>query len=184
MTVSNVTAKEPNAKRVVNRSFTTESVVEGVRQYAAILPTTDPKAIAVHLALWQAHHAQYMANSRAIEALDLPVSVTGSRLTVVRTLYCAPGRRMTLGTLSKRTRLSPAAVTNLVDSLSRGSLVRRVGSTEDRRVNIAELTEKGEAAFHKILPAMSESMTSACAGLTDEEKDTLLRLLQRLSYPS
>jgi MarR family 2-MHQ and catechol resistance regulon transcriptional repressor len=71
-------------------------------------------------------------------------------------------------------------VTNLVDGLERGGLVQRVGSPDDRRVSIARLTEKGEETFNTVLPIMSERMTEACAGFTDEEKDLLLQLLQRL----
>jgi MarR family 2-MHQ and catechol resistance regulon transcriptional repressor len=67
-----------------------------------------------------------------------------------------------------------------VDGLERGELVRRVGSPDDRRVSIACLTQKGEETFKKILPAMSQRMTEACASFTEEEKQTLLKLLQRL----
>jgi DNA-binding MarR family transcriptional regulator len=160
--------------------FSIDAVAEGVRQYTQILPTTDPKAIAVQLALWQANHAQFVGNSRAIDTLGLPISVTGSRLAVLRTLYFAPDKCMALSVLSKTARISPTMVTNLVDGLARGGLVRRAGSTDDRRVSIAHLTPEGEATFLQVLPVMSQRMTDACASFTDEEKDILLRLLQRL----
>ena len=158
----------------------TDWVEAGVRQYTEILDTSDPKAIAVQLALWQANHAQFVANSRAIDALSLPTSVTGSRLAVMRTLYFAPDKCMALSGISKAANISPTMVTNLVDGLARGGLVRRAGSPDDRRVSIAHLTEAGEETFLQVLPVLSQRMTDACADFTDDEKDVLLRLLQRL----
>ena len=155
-------------------------VEEGVRQYTEILEGSDPRAIAVQLALWQANHAQFVANSRAIDALNLPTSVTGSRLAVLRTLYFAPNKCMALSGISKAANISPTMVTNLVDGLGRAGYVRRAGSPDDRRVSIAHLTPEGEATFLQVLPVLSQRMTDACADFTDEEKDILLRLLQRL----
>jgi DNA-binding MarR family transcriptional regulator len=163
-----------------SKDYSNQWVMEGVRQYTELLDSADPKAIAVQLALWQANHAQFLANSRAIDALNLGTNVSGSRLAVLRTLYCTPEKSMALSVISKATGISPTMVTNLVDGLERGGLVQRVGSPDDRRVSIARLTEKGEETFNTVLPIMSERMTEACAGFTDEEKDLLLQLLQRL----
>jgi DNA-binding MarR family transcriptional regulator len=155
-------------------------VEEGVRQYIEILDTSDPKAIAVQLALWQAHHAQFVANSRAIDALNLPASVTGSRLAVLRALYFAPGKCMALNGISRAANISSTMVTSLVEGLAKAGYVRRAGSQEDRRVSIAHLTPEGEATFLQVLPVLSQRMSDACADFTDDEKDILLRLLQRL----
>jgi DNA-binding MarR family transcriptional regulator len=158
-----------------------ERVAEGVRQYTELLESADPLAIAVQLLLWQANHAQFIANSRAIDALNLPVSITGSRLGIMRTLYCAPGKRMALGELSRAAGVSPTMVTNLINGLVKGGMVRRIGSSSDRRVSVAELTEAGEETFHKVLPVMSRRMTEACASFTQAEKEQLLSLLRRLA---
>jgi MarR family 2-MHQ and catechol resistance regulon transcriptional repressor len=161
-------------------SYSDQWVMDGVRQYTDLLDSADPMAIAVQLALWRANHAQYLANSRAIDALDLDVNVSGSRLAVLRTLYCTQGKSMALSGISKAAGISPTMVTNLVDGLERGGLVKRVGSPDDRRVSIACLTQKGEETFETVLPIMSQRMTEACAGFSEEEKQTLLNLLQRL----
>ena len=116
--------------------------MEGVKQYTELLESADPSAIAVQLALWRANHTQYLANSRAIDALDLTVNVSGSRLAVLRALYCEPTKSMALSAISKAAFISPTMVTNLVDGLERGGLVKRVGSPDDRRVSIACLTEE------------------------------------------
>ncbi len=155
-------------------------VEEGVRQYTDLLHASDAKAIAVQLALWRANHAQMVANSRAIDALNLPTNVTGTRLAVLRTLYFAPDKCLALSGISRAANISPTMVTNLVDGLARAGYVRRAGSPDDRRVSIAHLTPEGETTFLRVLPVMSQRMTDACASFTDEEKDTLLHLLQRL----
>ena len=141
----------------------------------------DPQAIAIFLALWKASHKQVLANTRAIDALGLPVSVSGSRLTVLRTLYFAPDKEMALNEISKATDMSPAMVTHLIEGLSRGGLVRRAGSPTDRRVTIAQLTPEGEEAFNTVLPVISRRLTEACAHLSEQEKSELLRLLQTLA---
>jgi DNA-binding MarR family transcriptional regulator len=98
----------------------------------------------------------------------------------MRTLHFAPGQQLALNEIGKSTELSPAMVTHLIGGLSRAGLVRQHGSPHDRRVKIAELTAEGEAAFQHVLPVIAQRMSSACDGFTDEEKATLLKLLQRL----
>jgi DNA-binding MarR family transcriptional regulator len=157
-----------------------KSIEQGVRQYTQVLDSADPKAIAVYLALWKASQFQMLENARAIDALNLPVSVSRSRLTVLRTLFFAEGKRMALNEISKTTGITPAMVTHLIEGLARGGLVRRSGSRDDRRVKIAQLTPEGEEAFQTVLPVISKRMTDACAHLSDAEKDELIRLLQSL----
>ena len=164
-----------------------EAVAEGIRQYNAILPTidaaADTKGIAVLLEVWRATHELYLSNCRTAEAVGLSIPMTGKRLRILRTLHFAPENRLSLGALSKIVNLSPAAATNYVDSLSRGSLVRR-SATEGSHTNIIELTPKGEAAFQAIVPEMSKTWTEACACFTEAEKDTLIGLLKRLIPPN
>ncbi|HEU0075493.1 MAG TPA: MarR family transcriptional regulator [Dehalococcoidia bacterium] len=174
---------EPDAAHApvsVNSADPQEWVTVGVRQYAELLGSADPLAIAVQLMLWLANHRQVLDNTRAIDALDLPVSITGSRLAIMRTLYCTPEKRMALSKLSKAAGISPTMATNLVGALAKTGLVRRVGSESDRRVSFAELTPEGEETFLRVLPVMSERMTASCATFSQEEKELLLSLLQRL----
>src|SRR4051812_25170585 len=100
-----------------------DPVSRGVYQYAYLLDSADQKAIGVYMALWKASHSQALANARAIDTLNLPVSVSGTRLTVLRTLYFADEKRMPLNEISKATGITPAMVTHLVDGLAKGGLV-------------------------------------------------------------
>jgi DNA-binding MarR family transcriptional regulator len=152
----------------------------GARQYAELLESADSEAIAIILTLWQANHVQMLANHRAFDSLGLSTSLSGSRLTILRTLYFAPNKCMSMGAISKATGTSPTMVTNLVEGLARGGLVHRTGSAHDRRVSIANLTDAGEETFRRILPTMSARMTEACKDFTREEKQQLLALLHKL----
>ena len=178
MAIKDGRVQEQHSRRTATADVEEDAVARGVRQYAQLLESADPKAIAIYMALWKASHAQALANTRAIDALNLPVTVSGTRLTVLRTLYFAPNRRMPLSELSRETELSPAMVTHLIQGLERGGLIERIGSPDDRRVTIARLTDAGAEAFHTVLPAISKRMTDACIGLTEEQKDMLLHLLE------
>jgi DNA-binding MarR family transcriptional regulator len=157
-----------------------DSVLEGVNQYITLLDPANSLSIAIILTLWEANHVQMLANHRAFDKIGLPVSVTGTRLTILRTLYFAPGKKMALSAISKATNTNLTIVSNLVEALQKGGLVRRVGSPQDRRVSLAELTPEGEEAFAEILPVMSARMADACSGFTEEEKVQFLGYLQRL----
>lgn len=157
-----------------------DAILEGARQYATLLESADSTSIAIILALWQANHVQMLANHRALESLGLPVSVSGTRLTILRTLYFAPGKKMALSAIAKATGTNVTVVSNLVNALKKGGLVHRVGSPADRRVSIAQLTPEGEEAFREILPVISERMAKACDEFTDAEKNQFLDYLQRL----
>lgn len=156
-----------------------DAVMAGARQYTELLDSADSISIAIMLTLWQAQHVQSVANLRAFDALNLPTTLNGSRLTVLRTLYFAPEKCMSMGAISKATGISPTMVTNLVDGLGRGGLVKRAGSADDRRVSLVHLTKTGEEAFRRILPVMSARMQDACKRFTEEEKVQLLSLLQK-----
>jgi DNA-binding MarR family transcriptional regulator len=157
-----------------------DAVLEGAKQYAAMLESADSLSIAIILTLWQANHVQMLANHRAFDTLELPVSLTGTRLTILRTLYFAPERQLALSAIAKATGTNLTVVSNLVDALKRGGLVERKGSTLDRRVSIAKLTPAGEEAFVRILPVMSARMAEACNQFTEDEKVQFLDFLQRL----
>jgi MarR family 2-MHQ and catechol resistance regulon transcriptional repressor len=157
-----------------------DAILEGVKQYAAMLESADSQSIAIILTLWQANHVQMLANHRAFDSLGLPVSLTGTRLTILRTLYFAPERTMSLSAIAKATGTNLTVVSNLIDALKKGGLVHRTGSKLDRRVSIAQLTPEGEEAFHRILPVMSSRMADACNQFSEDEKAQFLSFLQRL----
>ncbi|MFD7893740.1 MarR family winged helix-turn-helix transcriptional regulator [Streptomyces sp. NPDC059743] len=61
----------------------------------------------------------------------------------------APGHRMSMGDLARRSAVSPSRLSHLVDRLEELSWVRRLESPQDGRSHLAELSDAGHAALGK-----------------------------------
>jgi DNA-binding MarR family transcriptional regulator len=71
----------------------------------------------------------------------------------------------TMGTISKKLRVTMGASTNIIDKLVNASYVTRTRSTEDRRVVRVELTPKG----HETVRRIEETAVNFMAGVLSEE---------------
>jgi DNA-binding MarR family transcriptional regulator len=71
-------------------------------------------------------------------------------------------------------------MTRLLDRLETKGLVRRVRSSEDRRVVNLELTEAGRAAAKKIPSVLCGVQNAHMRGFTLQEWQTLKTLLRRV----
>ena len=88
---------------------------------------------------------------------------------------------MPLKRISEELLVTGANITCVVDNLEKEDLVRRVHSKEDRRIIMAELTDKGKEKINSIYPKYAENMTEVTSVLTDSEQQELTRLLQKLN---
>jgi DNA-binding MarR family transcriptional regulator len=77
--------------------------------------------------------------------------------------------------------LTPATVTQMLDSLASAGLVERVRSTEDRRVVLTSLTKRGRALVGERRSDFEERWTAAVADFSDEELRTAAAVLDRLA---
>lgn len=87
-----------------------------------------------------------------------------------------------LGELQRKILVSSGGVTYLVDRLEAAGLVERRECPNDRRSRYGALTARGTALMRKIFPLHAETIASATAGLTDEEKEQAIRLLKKLGH--
>jgi DNA-binding MarR family transcriptional regulator len=71
-------------------------------------------------------------------------------------------------------------MTNRLDKLEQGGLVKRTRDPKDRRGVLLELTEAGRARLEDYVDAGSTRERELLAGLTKAEKRQLNRLLSRL----
>lgn len=76
--------------------------------------------------------------------------------------------------------LDRSTVAGLVSRLEARGLVERARAAADRRRNLVRLTERGVAELRRFVPHAAQVDASLTAGLTDEEKVTLRRLLTRV----
>lgn len=90
------------------------------------------------------------------------------------------GKCSTVATLARDLQLDPGGTTRALDRLEAKGLVKRVRSSDDRRVVNLELTDEGRAAAAVVPGVLAQVLNAHLAGFTHEEWQTLLQLLRRM----
>lgn len=113
-----------------------------------------------------------------LDALLKPHGVTFARYEVLVLLTFSRTGRLPLSKIGERLMVHPTSVTNAIDRLEAGGLVRRVPDEDDRRRTLAELTPEGERVVREATAALQEAeffldRTSA------RDRDDLYELLRR-----
>jgi DNA-binding MarR family transcriptional regulator len=92
----------------------------------------------------------------------------------------AHGGCTTIAALARDQAIDPGAMTRAVDRLEAKGLLRRERSQQDRRVVTLVLTDAGRAAAALVPPVAVQVLNAHLAGFSDDDFQTLLRLLTRL----
>lgn len=96
-------------------------------------------------------------------------------------LYEAKGRRMRMSELAQRLRFSPSRLAHAVKAMERSGWVRRDPSTEDRRVQLASLTERGLELIRRVAPLqVAEVRTRVLDRLRPEQLDQLAEIAEAI----
>ena len=82
--------------------------------------------------------------------------------------------------LSDKLFVSAANITKIIDSMEKMSLVKRMPSKHDRRVNLIRITDEGRTLLDRAWPIHIYSLNSLCNDFNDEEKNMLKGLLEKL----
>lgn len=90
------------------------------------------------------------------------------------------GGSSTVAELAREAGLDPGATTRTLDRLEAKALVRRLRSSQDRRVVRIELTDAGHAAAALVPAVLADVLNAHLAGFTEAEWRQLIALLQRL----
>ncbi|KJS01267.1 MAG: hypothetical protein VR65_09530 [Desulfobulbaceae bacterium BRH_c16a] len=85
--------------------------------------------------------------------------------------------------LSEKILKSPGNITTIINNLEKAGLVTRILSMEDRRYYAIHLTEKGRELIERIFPVHAEILFNRMSVLTEQEQQTLGKLLKKLSIP-
>lgn len=136
--------------------------------------STNSEGIHLWLVLWRAAASVSAHARRHIETLGLGVS-DFAVLEAVHHKGALP-----VNVLGRKVLLTSGSITPAVDRLERQGLVRRVPDPVDRRVRVVHLTRAGRRLVQKSLPGHRGAMEEAAAGLTPEERETLIALLKKL----
>lgn len=81
-------------------------------------------------------------------------------------------------------RLDPSQVVALVDDLERNALVAREPDPRDRRANAIIATAHGRERLGRARISLREAEAVMHAGLTTEERATLVALLRKAAFPA
>lgn len=122
------------------------------------------------------------------------VRVTQLCTEVMQPLDLTPKQFVTLEFVSKNPNIpqkeiafhvgtSPTVMVGILDTLTKRKLVKRVRSQDDRRHQFVQVTTKGKEVLGIIREKAFEveDLFAAEAGLSEMERETLLRLLQKLA---
>lgn len=127
-----------------------------VRSLARLAPGTPALALEANIRLVQA----YGAMVSTMDAYLLPFDLNSSRFAVMRLLYQAAERRLTMGQIRRELSVTSTNVSRLVDTLERRGFVRRLNGANDRRVVNAQMTAEGERVFLAAAPGVLERITA------------------------
>ena len=83
--------------------------------------------------------------------------------------------------LARELKVSPGAVVQLCDRLQEQGYVERVPDQEDRRVTWFRLTPPAQALFEEMLAVRRSRLGHALAGLSQQDRDDLSRILVTLT---
>jgi DNA-binding MarR family transcriptional regulator len=110
----------------------------------------------------------------AIEALEF----TPQQVHAV--MWVGTDGRLPMGELAQRLGVTEKTITGIVDRLEREGYLRRERPESDRRVVQVVLTEKGLSAYQDLSERALQKTTDFLTLLEPEDRDALLRILQRL----
>jgi len=103
-----------------------------------------------------------------------------ARLRVLNVLLAGEGQPVAHQEIINALQVKRATVSGLMAALERDGLVKSVGDTEDRRRQLAELTEKGASQVGQAIDKNHERLLKAIKGFSKEELSLLRSLLDRL----
>jgi DNA-binding MarR family transcriptional regulator len=153
-----------------------ECLLEAAKEF----PDLDPSACEAVLHLLRAGDE----SAKAVEAQLAQHNITQGRFSVLMILLsrCQGGAVPALGPaeLAEAAGVSRATMTGLIDTLERDGLVTREPDTVDRRMMLVRLTARADALMKEILPTHFQIMASLMAPLSEPERKTLVRLLNRI----
>ena len=111
-----------------------------------------------------------------LEGIDLDVEAAVQRM---QRIVKAIGRRMD-AKLAEKHGLSSGAMTNRLDRLEHGGLIRRQPDPNDRRALYVELTEKGHQTWMDALNAQASKEAVLASSLNSKELRQLNDLLRKV----
>jgi DNA-binding MarR family transcriptional regulator len=121
-----------------------------------------------------------MTSAMAFAAELQPLGIDPRHFGIMRIIASTEGRSQQQ--LGEAMRVPASRMVSLVDDLEERGLVERRRNPRDRRAHALHLTAKGRKLYDRALAVATGYEQRLCASLSDEERDQLLGLLQRLAH--
>jgi MarR family transcriptional repressor of emrRAB len=142
------------------------------------LPESEPHAGArINLLLKSSYAAWVECIGRALH----PHGLTHSAYVTLLAMHSRPHWVANPSLLAGVIAETRTNTTRICDRLTRQGLIRRVGSTSDRRRVDLTLTEAGEALVAAVVPQIDRLLDETFAIFSADERATLERMLERLN---
>lgn len=128
-------------------------------------------------------HAYYIYSIQAASYAKLadvvrPHGLTTPAWRVIANLQEKDG--ISVRDLAQRTVIDVSNLSKLITAMSGQRLVTKKRSTEDARVMLVHITEKGRKTFEAALPAVRQVLDYNLEGFSDKERDRFHLYLQRM----
>ena len=108
-----------------------------------------------------------------------PLDITSSQTKILMMIGC--GGYTMASTIAKRLGSNASGVVRSLDKLEAKGWIERVRSAEDRREVHLLVTQAGQKMIDRIPLYMNDSLNESLSGFSQEEFETLKRLLTRLA---
>jgi len=146
---------------------------ECLRALAAEIPEVDPSSVEACLVMMKVAREVMTGFENHLARHGL----SDGRFTVMMILMRQPDHCLSPSELADRAGVTRATMTGLLDGLEREGLVIREPHPSDRRTLVARLTSKGLEILKGMLPDHFRRVAALMAGLSEDERKTLVRLM-------
>lgn len=154
-----------------------ECLIEASKQF----PELDPSACEVFLHLLRAGDEAFLFAEQNLTHHNISHGRFGVLMLLAQNCNGdGTTAGMTPAELADNARVTRATMTGLIDTLERDGLVRREADTQDRRMMRICLTPKARQFLEKMLPGHFRRMAALMAPLSESERKTLVRLLNKI----
>ena len=117
----------------------------------------------------------------AFETVSGQYGLSQGRLLVLIVMNRTPQEALNPSFLAEKLNVTRATMTGLLDSLEKGNFIERVADSRDRRRIGVRLTPAGRQVLEKLLPDYYLNMARLTAGLSENERQTMLSLLSKIN---
>jgi DNA-binding MarR family transcriptional regulator len=119
----------------------------------------------------------FAISGRFVQTLA-PLALEPREFALLRAVHAAEGR--TQQSIAASLQIPASRMVAFVDALEARGLMQRRSNPRDRRARALHLTDSGVELLDRAIARAAELELELCAGMSDQEREVLLELLQRV----